>query len=141
MLNPVTDELFAAARGTGASRNGLPVRVSDIADLSQAFLIHAGLGLVRQAGRWDGFVRLIDATDRQRGFGDYYGYGLVAAGQAEIYAEVDLKPWDLAPAKIIVEEAGGRLTDLEGRSTIYTGTAVATNGRFHDDVLTLLSAR
>jgi histidinol-phosphatase len=139
MFNPVTDELFAAARGAGASRNGRPVRVSEVAELSRAFLVHAGLGLVRQAGYWDGFLRLIDATDRQRGFGDYYGYGLVAAGQAEIYAEVDLKPWDLAPAKVIVEEAGGRFTDLAGRSTIYTGTAVATNGRLHDRVLALLA--
>jgi histidinol-phosphatase len=139
MLNPMTDELFAAAKGAGASRNGRPIQVSDVAELSQAFFIHAGLGVVRQAGRWDGFVRLIDATDRQRGFGDYYGYGLVAGGQADVYAEVDLKPWDLAPAKIIVEEAGGRFTDLEGQSTIYTGTALATNGRVHDAALRLLA--
>ena len=64
-------------------------------------------------------MRLVDATDRQRGFGDYLGYALVAEGKAEIYAELDLKPWDLAPCKIIVEEAGGRFTDFEGsrRST------------------------
>jgi len=81
---------------------------------------------------------LIDATDRQRGFGDYLGYALLAEGKAEIYVEVDLKPWDLAPCKIVVEEAGGRFTDFAGRSTIYTGTAVATNGRLHDSVLALL---
>jgi histidinol-phosphatase len=140
MLNPVTDELFAAAKGTGASRNGRPLRVSEVAELRRAFVIHAGLGPVRQAGRWDGFVRLIDATDRQRGFGDYYGYGLVATGQADVYTEVDLKPWDLAAAKIIVEEAGGRFTDLQGRATIYAGTALATNGRLHDAALRLLTA-
>ncbi len=138
MFNPITDELFAAAKGAGASLNGSRVRVSAVAGLSQAFFIHAALGIVRQTGHWERFVRLIDATDRQRGFGDYYGYALVAAGQAEIYAEVDLKPWDLAPAKIIVEEAGGRFTDLEGRSTIYTGTALATNGHVHDAALRLL---
>ena len=72
------------------------------------------------------------------GFGDYMGYGLVAEGKVEIYAELDLKPWDLAACKLLVEEAGGRFTDLDGRATIYSGTALATNGRLHDAVLALL---
>ena len=86
----------------------------------------------------------MDATDRQRGFGDYAGYCLVAEGKAEIYAEIypegaGLKPWDLAACKILVEEAGGRFTDVDGRPTIYTSTALATNGRVHDAALALLS--
>ena len=56
-------------------------------------------------------------------------------------AELDLKPWDLAPAKILVEEAGGRFTDFEGRDSIYSGTALATNGRLHDAVLSVLAGR
>ncbi|HEV8642736.1 MAG TPA: inositol monophosphatase family protein [Methylomirabilota bacterium] len=136
--NPVTGDLYTARRGEGAWLNGAPIRVSEIARLADAHLLHAGLSLLRQSGYWEGFVRLVDATDRQRGFGDYLGYTLLAEGKAEIYAEVDLKPWDLAPCKIVVEEAGGRFTDFEGRSTIYTGTAVATNGRLHDPVLALL---
>ncbi len=66
------------------------------------------------------------------------GYGLVAEGKAEIYVEVDLKPWDLAPCRLLVEEAGGRFTDLAGPPTVYTGPAVATNGRLHDAVLASL---
>jgi histidinol-phosphatase len=62
----------------------------------------------------------------------------VAEGKAEIYAELDLKPWDLAPCKLLVEEAGGRFTDWDGQPTIYTGTALATNGRLHDAALALL---
>jgi histidinol-phosphatase len=138
IYNPVSDELYTARRGSGAFLNGSPLRVSSIGDLRSATLLHAGLGLVRQAGYWDGFVRLVDATGRQRGFGDYLGYGLLAQGKAEIYAEVDLKPWDLAPCKIVVEEAGGRFTDFEGAPTIYTGSALATNGRLHDAALALL---
>ena len=138
MHNPVTDELYTARRGGGAYLNGNPIRVSDVGDLGAAYLIHAGLGILREGGYWDGFVRLVDATDRQRGFGDYLGYGLVAEGKAEIYAEAGLKPWDLAPCKIIVEEAGGRFTDFDGRPTIYTGTALSTNSRLHDAVLSLL---
>lgn len=138
--NPVTGDLYTARRGGGAWHNGERIRVSDVDRLEDALLIHASLGLLRKAGHWDGFVRLVDATDRQRGFGDYWGYGLVAEGKGEIYAEVDLKPWDLAPCKLLVEEAGGRFTDFTGRPTIYGGTGLATNGRLHDAVLALLSA-
>lgn len=137
--NPVTAELYTARRGAGAFLNGERIRVSDVAELGRAFFVHAGLSIVRKSGYWDGFARLIDTTDRQRGFGDYMGYGLVAEGKAEIYAELDLKPWDLAAPKILVEEAGGRFTDFAGRTTIYTGTALATNGRLHDTALALFS--
>ena len=139
ILNPVTGELATARRGGGAFVNGARVRVSDEARLAEAFFIHAGLGLVHRTPYWDGFVRLLDATGRQRGFGDYYGYQLLAEGKAEIYAELDVKPWDLAPAKILVEEAGGRFTDFEGQDTIYSGTALATNGPLHAAVLGLLA--
>jgi histidinol-phosphatase len=136
--NPVTAELYTARRGAGAFRNGDRIRVSDVTELGRSFFVHAGLGIVRKGGHWEGFARLLDATDRQRGFGDYMGYGLVAEGKAEIYAELDLKPWDLAAPKILVEEAGGRFTDFAGRTTIYTSTALATNGRLHDAALALL---
>jgi histidinol-phosphatase len=136
--NPVTGDLYGGRRGGGARLNGTPIRVSDVGSLGAAHFLHAGLKLVREAGWWDGFVRLIDATARQRGFGDYVGYGLVAEGKAEIYAELDLRPWDLAPCKLLVEEAGGRFTDFDGRPTIYTGTALATNGLLHEAALALL---
>lgn len=139
--NPVTGDLYTARRGHGAQRNGVPLRVSLRADLAEAHLIHAGLDLLRRSGHWDGFVRLVGATARQRGFGDYYGYTLVAEGKAELYLEADLKPWDLAACRILVEEAGGRFTDFTGRPTIYSGTALATNGRLHEAALALLLDR
>ena len=137
--NPVSGELYWARRGEGAFANGERVRVSDVDRLEDATLLHAGLGLLRATPQWDGFVRLVDATGRQRGFGDYYGYGVVAEGKAELYVETDLKPWDIAPVKILVEEAGGRLTDFAGRPTIYDGNVVASNGRLHDRALRLLT--
>jgi histidinol-phosphatase len=139
--NPVTGELYAARRGGGARFNGRRLSVSEIGDMWSATLLHAGLRLYRKAGVWDGLLRLVDATERQRGFGDYLGYALVAEGKAEMYVEVDLKPWDLAPCKIVVEEAGGRFTDLAGTPTIYSGNALATNGRLHDAALALLAGR
>jgi histidinol-phosphatase len=139
--NPVTGELYAARKGGGARLNGRRLSVSDVGDMWSATLLHAGLRLYRKTGVWDGLVRLVDATERQRGFGDYLGYALVAEGKAEMYVEVDLKPWDLAPCKIVVEEAGGRFTDLAGTPTIYSGHALATNGRLHEAALALLAYR
>jgi histidinol-phosphatase len=136
--NPVTGELFWARKGEGAWANGERIRVSTCAVMEDAMLLHSSLNLLKRVGYWDGFVRLVDATSRQRGFGDYYGYCLVAAGKGEIYAEADLKPWDAAPMKILIEEAGGRLTDFEGRPDIYTGSVLATNGLLHDEALRLL---
>ena len=138
IYNPVTDEMYSAYRGGGAQLDGTPIRVSAIDSLPRATFLHAGLGIVRTAGWWPGFEHLIDGTLSQRGPGDYLGYGLVASGRGEIYAEVDLKPWDLAPCKIVVEEAGGRFSDFEGRPSIYSGTALATNGHLHDATLALL---
>ena len=138
IYNPVTDEMYSAYRGGGAFLNGARIRVSAITELSQAWFLHAGLGIVRTAGWWEGFARVIDGTLSQRGPGDYLGYALVASGRGEIYAELDLKPWDLAPCKILVEEAGGRFSDFDGRPSIYSGTALVTNGPLHEATLALL---
>lgn len=139
VLNPVTGDLYTARKGAGAFANGERIRVSEVSTLEQALLVHASLNLIRQEGCWEGFVRLVDATGAQRGFGDYLDYVFLAEGKAEIALEANLKPWDLGPMKILIEEAGGRLTDFEGRPTIYSGTALATNGRLHGEALARLS--
>jgi histidinol-phosphatase len=103
-------------------------------------LVHSSLNFLRppRGAYWDGFVRLVDRTDRQRGFGDYFAYTFVLRGQAELMLEADIKPWDVAPFKVLFEEAGGRFTDFAGRPTIYSGTALASNGLVHDEALVLL---
>jgi histidinol-phosphatase len=139
---PMTGELFWARRGQGAWADGVPLRVSRVDHLAEAMLVHSSLNLLRPLddGRaWDGFVRLVEATDRQRGFGDYFGYTFVLRGQAELMFEADVKPWDIAPLKVLIEEAGGRFTDLAGRPTIYSGTALASNGHVHAEALALLN--
>jgi histidinol-phosphatase len=136
--NPVTGELYSARKGGGARLNGVPIHVSTTTALKEGHLLHAGLDIMRTGGHWDGFLRLVDGTARQRGFGDYYGYTLVAEGKAELYLEMDLKPWDLAACKVVVEEAGGRFTDFAGQPTIYTGSSLVSNGRVHDAALALL---
>jgi histidinol-phosphatase len=138
---PAEQTLFYAAKDFGAFMNSHePLAVSSLGELSQAMLVHGGLDILRQSGYWDGFTKLIDATARQRGFGDYFAHTFVFRGQAEVMVEADVKPRDLAPLKIIVEEAGGRLTDFTGQPTIYGGNAVVSNGHVHAEVLTLLGS-
>jgi histidinol-phosphatase len=140
---PATGDLLWAERGRGAFANGTPLRVSDVDRLEEATLVHSSLGYLRQldGGRyWDGFVRLVDRTATQRGFGDYLAYTFVLRGQAELMVECDVKPWDLAPFQILFEEAGGRLTDFAGRATIYSGSVLASNGRLHAEARGLLAS-
>jgi histidinol-phosphatase len=137
---PALGDLLWAGRGRGAFDGGRPLRVSGVDRLRAAKLVHAGLGYLRAGPYWEGFLRLVDGTERQRGFGDYFGYIFVLRGQAELMVEADLKPWDLAPFKVLFAEAGGRFTDLDGTPTIYSGTALASNGRVHAEALALLRA-
>lgn len=139
VFNPASGELLWARRGDGAWAGDERLQVSGCDAMKDAFLLHSDLHLLREAGYWDRFLRMLDVCGRTRGFGDYYGYGLIAAGKAEIYLETDLKPWDAAPVKILVEEAGGRLTDFAGTPTIYSGSVLATNGRLHDSALRALA--
>src|SRR6266581_4608794 len=73
-----------------------------------------------------------------RAFGGFWQHMLVAEGAVEVAVDLTSKPWDLAPLGIIVEEAGGRSTNLRGERTIYTGQLVSTNGKIHDEVLKIL---
>ena len=140
VYQPMTGDLHVARKGEGAFLNGERLCVSTIETLTEATLIHPSLGLIRADGYWEGFVRLVDATRRQRGFGDFMCYTMVAEGKAEVGLGVHVKPWDLAPVRILVEEAGGRFTDLEGVATIGSGTGLATNGRLHAAALALVGA-
>lgn len=141
ILNPVSGELYTARKGQGAFLGQERLRVSDVSSLDKATLIHASLNLLRRDGHWEAFARLVDATDRQRGFGDYMCYTVLAEGKAEIVVETDVKPWDLAPVKLLIEEAGGQFSDLNGLPSIYSGNALASNGRLHDVALALIRGR
>jgi len=135
---PAVDDLLYAQKGQGAFDRSGRLHVSPITSLRQGLIVFGGIDIFRAAGRWDAFERLVRAAGRQRGFGDYFGHTFVARGQAEAMIELDLKPWDLAAIKIIIEEAGGRFTDFTGAATIYGGTAIASNGAVHDEILQLL---
>ncbi len=101
-------------------------------------LVFGGVGVLRSGGYWPAYERLVDGSGRQRAYGDYFGYTFVARGQAEAMIDIDLKPWDLAAIKIIIEEAGGRFTDFAGQPTAFGGSAIASNGLVHDAIRDLI---
>jgi histidinol-phosphatase len=126
----------AWAVGTDATGGHEPrrIRVSKVAMLADAQVLYASPTEVEDSGRAPGFRALRGACWRERGFGDFWGYTLLAEGAAEAMVEVDLKPWDAAAPMLLVEEAGGRVTDFEGRRSFDGETFLATNGRLHETV-------
>ena len=135
---PAMEETVVAARGMGCFWNGRPARASSVSELREALLVFGGFDGTGSPAPLDRFLALVSASGRQRGFGDYYGHLLVATGRAEIMLEGKVHPWDIAPWKVILEEAGGRLTDLDGNDTIYGSSALGTNGILHDRILEVL---
>lgn len=129
-----------AARGLGARLDGEAVQVSDVASLADAHVLHGGLDAFRaRPDGWDLLGRVADRAWRTRGFGDFWMHLLVAAGHADVAFERDVKPWDVAAVAVVVTEAGGRCTGWDGGSPLVTGDVVSTNGRVHDELLTLLA--
>jgi histidinol-phosphatase len=135
---PALGERFAAASGLGAERNGERIRVSDAGTLDDARVCYTSYRSFDRHGHGDGFRQLCERARWARGFGDCWGHMLVASGRADVMAEAVVNVWDVAPVVLIVEEAGGRFTDLEGGRRIGGGTALSTNGRLHADALALL---
>jgi histidinol-phosphatase len=136
---PVSGDTYTARRGRGARLDGAPIRVSAVHDLADATVAHGTLRILRRRGRWDAFVRLVEASRTQRGFGDFLCYAWLAAGRVEVALGLNLEIWDVAAPKIIVEEAGGRLTDLDGVDSLTSGSALATNGLLHEATLRVLA--
>lgn len=137
---PALDERWWAHRGAGAwARNrgettARRMHVSAITDLADAQVLYGGGREITDSGRAPGFGALLGQVWRERGFGDFWGYTLLADGAAEAMVEVGLKSWDAAAPTVLIEEAGGRATDLEGRRAIDTGSFLATNGHLHETI-------
>jgi histidinol-phosphatase len=125
--------------GEGARQDGRPVRVSDVSRLSAAEVAVGSFSDIED--RVPGLLaRLATGTRRQRGYGDFWAYCLVAAGSTDAVVEARLNAWDLAAVRAVVEAAGGRVTDLDGTARSDGGSAVATNGVLHDELLGLIAA-
>ncbi len=114
-------------------------QVSQVTKLSDASFSFSGIGGWAEAGKLDGFLSLSQAVWRTRGFGDFWSHMLVAEGAADISAEPEVSLWDLAALQVIVQEAGGRFTSLDGVATPDGGSVVCTNGHLHDEALAHLA--
>jgi histidinol-phosphatase len=133
---PALGSRWSAARGHGAQRDGEPVTVSNVARIEDAHLAYDSVDAFESVGLEAEFLALARRCWRVRGFGDFWAHMLVADGSIDIAVEVGgLKVWDLAAVWVVVEEAGGRCTDLRGESRIDTGDVISTNGLVHDDVV------
>jgi len=134
---PVLGRRWWAARGEGAFANGEPINVSAVGRLQDAQVSYSSIS------GWPSpapLLALAARVWRTRAFGDFWSHLLVAEGAADVGLDPIVSLWDLAALQVIVEEAGGRFTDLAGVARADGGSAVTTNGRLHDDVLAVLNA-
>lgn len=138
---PALGKKWWAAKGHGAwtASHAHPepaaLSVSGVATLSDATISYNSLPGWIEAGRGDQAIELATRAWRARAIGDFWSYMLVAEGSLDVAGEYDLKPFDIAALVPIVQEAGGRFSSLEGEQTIWSGTALATNGLLHEEVL------
>jgi histidinol-phosphatase len=124
-----------ASRGDGAFVNGRPIHVSTISAIDGAQLCYDDVPGFEKHGLGEKFLALARRCARSRGFGDFWSHMLVAEGAAEIAVEPEVAHWDMAAVKVIVEEAGGRFTNLRGEARADGGSGLSTDGLVHDEVL------
>jgi histidinol-phosphatase len=139
---PALGDRWSAVAGGGAfvRRGGeeLPIRVSEIRQLSDAQLCYSTLRGLDRAGLGPGVRRAVQAAWRDRGFGDFWGHMLVAQGSAEAMLEYGVAPWDMAAPYAVVTQAGGLMTDLAGQPSWQAAQVLTSNGRVHDELLEML---
>ena len=138
---PALDEWYEAVLGGGARCNGQPIRVSTASRLDQALWCFETPGWFRKQGLAGVFEELVDCTALQRGLSDAYSHMLVASGRAEIVVEPHLSVWDVAATSLVVNEAGGRFSDLDGTPSLRSQNAVVSNGILHEPLLDLIARR
>lgn len=141
---PALGKRWWAGRGGGAwtgrsLTKAAACHVSGVADLSDSSFSYSSLSGWEEQGRLDGFLGLARSVWRTRAFGDFWSHVLVAEGAVDISAEPEVSLWDLAALQVIVEEAGGMFTDLDGKPTPDGGSVVCTNALLHPDALERLA--
>lgn len=135
---PALGRRWWAARGEGAFANDAPIRVSTVATVDDAHLSYDSVQGFGPFGLEERFLALARRCWRSRGLGDFWSHVLVAEGALDIAVEPEVSVWDVAAVQVIVEEAGGRFTNLAGEARPDGGSAVSTNGLLHDEVLSAL---
>ncbi len=131
---PALDDLIFAERGQGAFWNGRPAHVSNKTNIKGAVIASSGyLGLSRR-GLIPAFTKLADQSLAARTWCDAYGHALVATGRVDLMIDCSVSRWDISAMAVIVREAGGRFTDLDGNEQLGD-SALSTNGLLHEKLL------
>ncbi len=130
---------WAADQGSRMAPRRL--RVSGVSRVEDAQLLTSSPSDPATNVRLPGLAATLRRAWRERGFGDFWGYALVAEGAAEAMIELGVHSWDLGPMLLLLEEAGGRLTDFEGRRTIHGRSAIASNGVLHAQLMSDLGVQ
>jgi histidinol-phosphatase len=138
---PALDEMAYAARGLGCFWNGERAQVSQTAVLEDALLLSTDFGSCAHYGFGAAAAELERRASMRRTWGDCYGYVLVATGRADVMLDPAMNVWDCAALMPVVEEAGGRFTDWQGRRTIRSGNSLATNGLLFEEVMRVIKAK
>ncbi|GDY31351.1 histidinol-phosphatase [Gandjariella thermophila] len=143
---PALGRRWWAAAGQGAwttSGDADPwqIGVSGVSALSDAYVSTTHLGSWVEYRSREAYLALVDACWENRAFGDFWQHCLVAEGAIDLAAEPVVNAWDVAAIQVLVEEAGGRFTDLDGVATHAGGSALSSNGTLHDAALALLTSR
>ena len=141
---PALGRRWWAARGLGAHTGGALARarrlqVSAVGELADASVAYSSLTGWEEQGRLPGLLQVSREVWRTRAYGDFWSHVLVAEGAVDASFEPEVSLWDLAPLQVVVEEAGGRFTDLSGAARPDGGSAVCSNGLLHDALLSALA--
>lgn len=137
---PAAGEIAWAAIGKGAELDGAPLRVSGKTSLRDASVSTGNLQSMAKSGQWARLGRILAVVNRTRGYGDYYHYHRLAAGQLDAVIESDVNILDIAALSVIVGEAGGIFTDLQGRPPdLQTASVLAASPGLHAQLLDILN--
>jgi histidinol-phosphatase len=137
---PAAGEVAWAARGHGAWLDGASIHVSGKSQLAEATVSTGNLQSLARSPQWANLGRIVAAANRTRGYGDYYHYHRLAAGQVDAIIESDVNILDIAALSVIVGEAGGVFTDLQGAAPgLATGSVLAAPPGLHGRLLEMLN--
>jgi histidinol-phosphatase len=137
---PALQERYAAAKDGGATMNGEPIHVSDVATIADAHVSFHEPEVLLGGDLREATQRLVLECWRPRAFGDFWGHMLVARGAVDAVIEPSLNLWDVAALRVIVAEAGGRITAFDGGEAGHRTSALTTNGVLHEALLRRLAS-
>ena len=147
---PALEEVIFAVKEQGAKFgikvNGLSnsfetyaAKVSQIAEMSEATLSSTDISDFQARAKYSNFSEILKAIKQYRGWSDCYGHYLVATGRIDAMIDPIMNVWDTAPLLPIIQESGGRYTDITGKASIHSSSALSSNGLLHDEILKMLN--